>query len=75
MDLRASADSWLLVTGDGKVLFQGLVVAGDVRSWTAAKQLAIVIGYWPGVTLLVNGRQVPLTSRDNVWRGTFTAGQ
>lgn len=75
LDVKASGRSWLHVSADGKLLFEGFVLAGEIRSWTASKQLTVQVGYLPAVTLLVNGRSVELKSSDLVWKGTFTAGQ
>ncbi len=75
MDLKASGRSWLQVSADGKLLFEGFVLAGEIRSWTASKQLIVQVGFAPAVTMLVNGRPVELKSSDLVWKGTFTAGQ
>ncbi len=74
LELKASGRSWVRVVGDGNLLFDGFVVAGDVRTWTAVKQLDVQIGLVSAVALVVNGRPVTLNSSDQVWKGTFTAG-
>ncbi len=74
LELKASGRSWVRVAGDGNLLFDGFVVAGDVRTWAAVKQLDVQIGLLSAVALAVNGRPVTLNSPDQVWKGTFTAG-
>ncbi len=56
MSLTASGISWLRVTADGQRVFQGFVRAGDVRTWTAERELLIRIGNAGAVELTANGR-------------------
>ncbi len=76
VELTASGTSWLRVLADGTRLFEGFVNAGEVRTWTARKQLTVRVGKTPVVALVVNGRPVtPPATPDQVWEGTFTAKQ
>jgi cytoskeletal protein RodZ len=50
--------SWVTVRGDGKVLFQGLLKAGDQRDFTAKRLLNVVLGNAGAVELTVNGEDL-----------------
>jgi transcriptional regulator with XRE-family HTH domain len=54
--LVATGTSWLRVTVDGGRVFEGFVQAGDVRRWTAERELLIRIGDASAVELTVNGQ-------------------
>lgn len=50
--------SWVTVRGDGKVLFQGLLKAGDQRDFTAKRLINVVLGNAGAVELVVNGQDL-----------------
>jgi len=71
--VRASEETWIRVLADGGSVFQGLVAAGETRSWTAQRTMTVRIGNSAGVALEVNGEPVQPPSRRRVWERTFTA--
>lgn len=54
--LSTSGTSWIRVVADGERRFQGILDAGEARTWTAARELVIRIGNAAAVELTVNGR-------------------
>jgi cytoskeletal protein RodZ len=66
VELRVSArqPSWVRVQdAEGKRLFSGMIQAGKTASWTADKQLRVVIGNAGGVRLEVNGEDLGVPGR------------
>ncbi|MBO0835856.1 MAG: DUF4115 domain-containing protein, partial [Actinobacteria bacterium] len=54
--------TWVEVTGDGNVLFQGDIGVGsglDHKTWTADHSMTIRLGNPPGADLYLNGKIVP----------------
>ena len=60
MRVRIATDrSWVTVRGDGdKVLFQGVLAAGDQRDFTAKRVIKVVLGNAGAVQLTVNGEDL-----------------
>jgi cytoskeletal protein RodZ len=57
--LSAVENTWVSVHDDGgKQLFEGLVDATAVKSWSAKKKLKLIVGNAGGVRLRVNGKDV-----------------
>lgn len=58
--VRVTSDrTWLSVTSfSGRVLFEGLLVAGDRKVFKDAKGLELLIGNAPVVNLVANGRDI-----------------
>ncbi len=54
--LTTTGRSWLRVVADGQRVFQGILEAGEARTWSAARDLSIRIGNAAAVQLTVNGR-------------------
>lgn len=73
LEVRASDTSWIRVIADGEQVFQGLVEAGDVRTWHAERSLTVRVGNVPAVQVLVNGEVVQPKTRGRVWEETFDA--
>lgn len=72
--LRYTAPSWTEVTADGRVIFEGTVYAGEERSFTGVSDIGLVLGYPPGVTLVVNGKDLGVAgSASQVYRESFRA--
>lgn len=74
--LSAIEDTWVSVHNDaGDQLFEGLIAADKVKSWSAKKKLKLIVGNAGGVRLRVNGKDVgkPGTEGD-VMRLTFVPG-
>jgi len=74
--LRFTADSWVRVVGrDGEVLEQGLLPAGETRSYAAGEVARVVLGNAPAVKVLHAGESVDLEpfTRANVARFTVSS--
>lgn len=71
--VRASQETWIRVVADGGRVFQGLVPAGETRSWNAQRTMTVRVGNPTGVALEVNGESVEPPSQRRVWEQTFTA--
>jgi cytoskeleton protein RodZ len=70
--MRATAEVWTRVTVDGRVAYEGTLVAGDRRSFTARRALDLHLGNAGGVQLTVDGRSRGAPGRSGqVWRGRF----
>ena len=69
----AESRSWVTVRADGKVLYQGILNAGDRREFTAKRTLGVVLGNAGVVRLVVNGQDLGTPGRvGQVVRLTFT---
>jgi cytoskeleton protein RodZ len=67
LDLRFTADTWIQVTADGRIVLDGIQAAGRETSFTAAEEFVIQIGNAGGVTYILNGRPgVPFGATGNV---------
>jgi len=73
LEVRVSERSWLRVVADGQEVFQGLVPAGETRTWQADRTLTIRVGNSPGVQVLVNGEAYRPRTPGRVWEETFRA--
>ena len=71
--LRTTEESWIRIFADGRRVFQGVIAAGEERTWTAQRELTVRIGNAPGVSVEVNGQAVQGPSSRRVWERTFTA--
>ena len=71
--LRYAGASWTRVIADGRVAFEGTPGPGQRRSFTASRNLELILGYPAGVRLTVNGRDLGVADRSgNIWRHAFT---
>ena len=74
--LRFSEDSWVQVIGrDGAVLEQGLLPAGQTRSYAPGEVTRVVLGNAPAVTVQHAGEAIDLApfTRANVARFTVSS--
>lgn len=74
--LRFTDDSWVKVVGpDGKIVEQGLLPAGESRSYAAGQVARIVLGNAPSVSVRQAGKAVDLVpyTRANVARFTVSS--
>ncbi|HET6781460.1 MAG TPA: RodZ domain-containing protein [bacterium] len=71
--VRASQETWIRVVADGGRVYQGLVAAGETRSWNAQRTMTVRVGNSTGVALELNGESVEAPSQRRVWEQTFTA--
>lgn len=59
VQVKAKRTTWLSIRGDkGRLLYGGVLRAGDQRQWTAKKKMTVVIGIGGSVRLTVNGRDI-----------------
>jgi cytoskeleton protein RodZ len=73
--LRYTGASWTRVTADGRVAFEGTPGPNQRRTFTARRNLDLVLGYPAGVSLTVNGHDLGVADRSgNIWRQSFTPG-
>ncbi|WP_328916539.1 MULTISPECIES: helix-turn-helix domain-containing protein [unclassified Streptomyces] len=77
--VKASAESgtsWIQATdGNGKQLFQDSLKKGESKTWTADKQIRLVVGNAGAVQLFVNGKDLgPAGTKGQVVRLTYTPG-
>jgi cytoskeleton protein RodZ len=68
--IRARGDTWVEVSGGGKLLLQRVVKAGESVALTDAPPLAVVIGRVDATEILVRGQAFDLgaVARNNVAR-------
>ena len=57
--VNASSKSWVSVTANEKTIYEGLLLGGQTRTFTDKKKVKITLGNAGGVTLTVNGHQLP----------------
>lgn len=66
-------DSWMRVTADGKVQFEGILSKGTKQSWTAKERIVIRSGNAGAVLVSVNKKEAkPLGETGKVAQVTFT---
>jgi cytoskeletal protein RodZ len=69
-------DSWMRVTVDGKVEFEGVISKGTQQSWTAKERIVIRAGNAGGVLVSVNNQEAKaLGEPGQVAQVTFTPEQ
>jgi cytoskeleton protein RodZ len=56
LSLRASSDSWLRVTVDGQIAFEGTLLPGTTKTWDGTKFITVRYGNAGGVSATVNGQ-------------------
>jgi cytoskeletal protein RodZ len=49
--------SWIVISADGKIEFEGMLPSGTQRTWEASEKLVVVAGNAGGVLLAVNNGQ------------------
>ena len=73
MRLEITERTWLQVTIDGQVAYEGLARSGDVFEWEAAESARLVTGNAVGVFVTINGTALgKLGSRGQVIDETWT---
>ena len=71
--LRATAPVWTRATVDGRVAYEGTLVEGDRRTFTARRAVDLRLGNAGGAQLTVDGRPRGAPGRSGqLWRGRFT---
>jgi len=73
--VHATDRVWARATVDGRVAYEGILVAGDRRSFTARRAVDLRLGNAGGARLTVDGRDRGAPGRPGqIWRGRFTPG-
>jgi eukaryotic-like serine/threonine-protein kinase len=73
--LAATDRVWARATVDGKVAYEGILAAGDRRTFTASRAVDLHLGNAGGARLTVDGRDRGAPGRPGqVWRGRFAPG-
>jgi serine/threonine-protein kinase len=71
--VQATAEVWTRATVDGRVAYEGTLIAGDRRAFTGRHAVDLHLGNAGGVRLTVDGRGRGAPGRPGqVWRGRFT---
>ena len=58
LKISAKVNSWIVVKADDRLIYQGLMAAGQQDSWTAQKQFELSLGDGGTVTLELNRRRL-----------------
>jgi len=74
--LKAKRSAWVLIKDSkGKQLFSGLISTGATKSWTAKKEILVIVGSGGRMTFTVNGKDIGTPGKSgNVLRLTFGPG-
>ncbi|NJK60036.1 MAG: DUF4115 domain-containing protein [Oscillatoriales cyanobacterium SM2_1_8] len=74
LELAATDVAWLQVTVDEAIAFEGMLAAGESRTWQAKNRVVLVAGNAGAVTVKVNGQaSPPLGALGEVVEREFTA--
>jgi cytoskeletal protein RodZ len=71
--LAAKRSAWVLIRdAKGKQLYSGVISSGATRSWTAKKEILVIVGTGGRVTFTVNGKNIGTPGKvGSVLRLTF----
>jgi eukaryotic-like serine/threonine-protein kinase len=73
--VHATDRVWARATVDGRVAYEGILVAGDRRTFTARRAVDLRLGNAGGARLTVDGRNRGAPGRPGqIWRGRFAPG-
>ena len=73
--VHATDRVWARATVDGRVAYEGILVAGDRRTFTARRAVDLRLGNAGGVRLTVDGRNRGAPGRPGqIWQGRFAPG-
>ncbi len=65
VQIEVHEETWVSVESDGEAIVEGVVLgAGTTRRYSAREALEMTIGNAAGLTLSINGREVPSLGRD-----------
>lgn len=56
---KINAECWMQVFADGKEVYEGVLQAGDVKTWEAKQQVEVTLGNAAGAQLTVNDQIQP----------------
>ena len=73
--VHATDRVWARATVDGRVAYEGILVAGDRRTFTARRAVDLRLGNAGGARLAVDGRDRGTPGRPGqIWQGRFAPG-
>jgi hypothetical protein len=61
LEIKCITSTWVRVTADDVMLFEGVLATGDTRYWTATEKFKVRIGYTLGLAVYLNGEAVDTT--------------
>ena len=65
VQIEVHEETWVSVESDGEAIVEGVVLgAGTTRRYSAREALELTIGNAAGLTLSINGREIPSLGRD-----------
>lgn len=74
IDAKATARVWVQVQADDRVIFSGILMAGDTRAWTAKQKLMVWAGNGGSVIVTFDGKPLgPIGRPGEVVKVTWTA--
>jgi cytoskeleton protein RodZ len=65
--IGSTHECWVDVTADGTNVFSGMIEIGQSETFTAEKEMDVVLGYAEGVELVINGRDIGSLSIPDVF--------
>jgi cytoskeleton protein RodZ len=73
LEIRAKEESWVRITGDGRLLMEGILSPSTSRQFNAARELVVKLGNAGVVDMSYNGKPLPAFSPDTKTKTiTFT---
>lgn len=60
LEAKTSADTWLRVIADDKLVFEKILPLGSEKRWEAKEKIFVRVGYISGVEIKFNGQAVDL---------------
>jgi len=61
LEIKSRETSWVKVTSDGTMVFEGVLAPGSARDWTAKNDFTVKTGYAPGIDVKLNGFDIDAT--------------
>ncbi|MFQ5593528.1 MAG: DUF4115 domain-containing protein [Anaerolineae bacterium] len=58
LSLKVTARSWIRVVADGATIFEGTVIPGEERTWTARREISLRTGNAGGVRASINDQEL-----------------
>jgi cytoskeletal protein RodZ len=65
LSIRSIKDTWMRISADDAIVFDGIMPAGNRREWTAKRRYYIVFGFLTGVKVSLNGHPIDITKMAN----------
>lgn len=69
--VAAGGRSWVRITVDGEVAFEGILTAGMSKAFDGTQRVDVVVGNTRAIRLTVNGKEVVPTGSGGVYRASF----